>query len=236
MKKSIFHLLFLMLLFACQNKLRDSAIEKFSLTGKTSGLPNGSVIYFTDVLTNQIFDSVSICQNAFKIERVLPGPPTSVFLHNKDYSASKSMWIENKPMIFDVSVHYFNNAKVSESKIQTEFAAFLEEADTIESEEISKNLTIAFIKNHPDSRVSAAMLAGYAPTWGQIVVKELFEGLSEENKASLYGIQTAKIIQLNRDHAIGDKFTDFEMTNPKGEAIKLSQNLGRSVTLGTRHQ
>lgn len=231
MKKTIFQLIFLMLLFACQNKLKEPAIEKFSLSGKTSGLPDGSVIYFTDVLTNQIFDSVSIYQNAFRIERVFPVSPTSVFLHNKDYSATKSMWVENKPMIFDASATDFNHAKVSGSKIQTEFAAFLEATDTIESEEISKNLTIAFIKTHPDSRVSASMLAGYAPSWGQAAVKELFEGLSEENKASVYGIQTAKFIQLNRDHAIGDKFTDFEMSNPKGQLLKLSQNLGRRATL-----
>ncbi len=74
------------------------------------------------------------------------------------------------------------------------------------------------------------MLAGYAPNWNKEKVKELFEGLSKENQASVYGLQIAKFIDLNRSHEVGDKYTDFEMKNEKGEVLRLSENLGR-VTL-----
>jgi peroxiredoxin len=231
MKKIIYFLTLLTLLFSCQNKFTDSRFQKFSLSGKTNNLPDGTILYFTDILTNQIFDSVLIYDNSFEFESVLPVYPFHLFLHTKDYSASKSLWAENSPMILDASTSDFGKSKVYGSKTQDELEALLEQIDTIESEKMTEEIILNFISSHPDSRVSSSMLAGYSPTLSPAIVKKLFNGLSTENKESVYGLQILKYIELNRKHEVGDKFTDFEMKNTKGEIIKFSENLGRSVTL-----
>jgi peroxiredoxin len=230
MKKLIYFTCISMLFFSCQEKPTHSSIEKFSLHGKTNNLSDGTLIYFVDILTNQIFDSVAVYKNLFQIERALSVYPAHIFLHTKDYAESKIFWAENNAMTFDASTSNFNDAKITGSKTQNEYALFLGQTDTIESDEVQQQLSMEFVKNHPDSRISVSMLAGYAPDWGKANVTALFDGLSNENKKSVYGLQIAKFIELNRNHEIGDNFTDFEMKNTKGEVVKFSENLGR-VTL-----
>lgn len=217
-------------IFSCQEKLTNPGLEKFNLTGKTKNLPDGTVIYFVDILTNQVFDSVSILKNVFQLEKNLPVSPANIYLHTKDYGELKSFWAENEAMIFDASESSFSKAKISGSKTQTEFEPFMTQIDTINSDEKIEALAMNFIRQYRDNRASASMLAGYAPNWDKTKVRDLFTGLSKENKTSVYGLQIAKYIELNRKHEVGDQFTDFEMKNPHGTTLKLSQNLGR-VTL-----
>jgi peroxiredoxin len=230
MKKLIFLTYISILVFSCQENSTPSSIEKFRLHGKTNNIPDGTQIYFVDILTNQIFDSVAIYKNSFQIERVFPVYPAHIYLHTKDYAESKIFWAENSAMTFDASTSNFNDAKITGSKTQNEYAIFIGQIDTIESEEIQQQLSMDFVKNNPDSRISVSMLAGYAPDWGKAKVKTLFDGLSKENKESVYGLQVAKYIKLNKNHEVGDRFTDFEMKNNEGEVLKLSEHLGR-VTL-----
>ncbi len=220
-----------MLIFSCQKKLTNVGSAKFRLTGKTNNIADGTMIYFVDVLSNKIFDSTSISNNYLKIEHSFPVYPTLIFLHSKDYSESKQIWVEDNHMIFDASKSDFSEAIISGSKTHDEFELFLKQTDTIESNERSEIVVMDFIRNHPDSRFGVSMLAGYAPNWGSEKVKTLYNGLSKENKASVYGIRIAKFIELNRPHEIGDKFTDFEMENEKGETISLSDKLGKITLL-----
>lgn len=204
--------------------------EKFILTGKTNKIPDGTVIYFADILTNQAFDSTTINNNYFKIERVLTVSPTHIFIRNSDYSVSKSIWIENNPMYFDASETDFSGAIVTGSRTQDDYDYLLKQLDTIDSDEEQEKAVMIFISKNTASMVSASSLAGYAPSWGKVKVKELFEGFSKENKESVYGHQIIKFIESNKIHEIGDKYSDFEMKDEKGQVVKLSEKLGR-VTL-----
>lgn len=229
--KNLICILFIVLsFFSCQEKLANPGPQKFNLTGKTNNLPDGTVIYVVDILTNQVFDSVSILKNSFQIERDLSVSPANIYLHTKNYAELKSFWAENKSMVFDASESTFEKAKISGSKTQLEFEPFMAQIDTIGSDEKIEALAMNFIHQYRDNRAGASMLAGYAPNWDKSKVSQLFNGLSKENKASVYGLQIAKYIELNRKHEVGDQFTDFEMKNPQGTTLKLSQNLGR-VTL-----
>ncbi len=205
--------------------------DRFSLSGKTNKLPDGTMIYIVDVLSNRILDSVSVKNHRFFWKTELPVLPVHLFLHTGDYAQSKSMWVENHPVVFDASRSDFEKAVITGSSTQSQLEAFLARTADIESEQEQEEEAIKFIRQHPESRVSASMLAGYAPNWGKEKTRELYEMLSEQNKASVYGQQVGRFVVLHREHQPGERFTDFAMTGPRGDTLRLSQHLGRITLL-----
>jgi len=57
-KKLISFFPFFLSIISCREKIANLKPEKFNLTGKTNNLPDGTVLYFVDALSNQVFDSV----------------------------------------------------------------------------------------------------------------------------------------------------------------------------------
>lgn len=231
MKKIVNSVFITLLLFcSCNGGSLSPNLNKLNLVGKTNNIKDGTTIYIVDIVTNQKLDSVTINNNAFEFEEALKNSPKHIYLHTKDYSEARMLWVENEEMLFDASKSNFENAKISGSVTQMEYELFLRQIDTIKSDEKQEDMAKTFIQKYPNSRFSISMLAGYSPNWDKQEVKELFHLMSNENKNSLYGAQVTKYLSLNKKHHIGDKFTDFEMNTPQDIAIKLSENLGK-VTL-----
>src|SRR5690606_206465 len=88
-----------------------------------------------------------------------------------------------------------------------------------------------FVKEYPNSIVSAHILSVYSTTWGKAKTMELFDLLSKENKESEYGQKIKRYIELNKDPKIGDQFVDFEMESQDGTLKKLSDVKGKVVLL-----
>lgn len=231
--KTLFACLLPFLMLACQKHKNTAATEHFQLVGKTNSMPDGMMLYLTDILSNQIVDSAFVNRNKFAMEGKLADPPANYYLHNSDFSEFVSLWIEPGDLTFDASSTDFNKAILTGSKTHEEakdffqaIASIVEEDDTEETE----RLAIQFIKDFPGNRLSASMLAGYMPNLGPLKTKELYEPFSQANKESVYGVRIRQYIELNKDHQIGDPFTDFEMEDVDGKVIKLSDHLGK-VTL-----
>lgn len=228
------HLYFLIITVICLHSCQRQVFpvpKRFSLSGKTDKLPDGTMIYIVDVLSNRLLDSVPVKNHSFFWKAELPVLPVHLFLHTGDYAQIKSLWVENRPVVFDASRSGFEGAVITGSKLQSQLEAFLTRTANIESEQQQEEEAIKFIRQYPGSRVSASMLAGYAPNWGKQKTRELYETLSESNKTSVYGQQVKRFIALHREHQPGAYFTDFAMTDLQGDTLRLSQHLGRITLL-----
>ncbi len=215
----------ILLIISCKEKKES----EFSLKGKTKIFRNGTSIYLS--FQNKIIDSTKIENNAFLFTTKLPSYPLDIVIHTKEISQTKSVWIENKPMVFDATeTDFFKYAKIIGSKTEDLRQKLREETKTLSIEESSKK-DIEFVKNNPDNIISAELLSFYSTTWGKEKTKELFAGFSEKNKVSVYGKQITKYIELNREPKIGEKFVDFEMKDQNGNLQKISDIKGKTVLL-----
>lgn len=133
-------------------------------------------------------------------------------------------------MTFDASESNFKNAKIEGSETQNLNQILQEKKEDLEDAELEK-VEQDFIKQYPNSILSASLLSIYSTTWGKKKTIELFETLSDENKNSNYGQKIAQFIELNKELQIGDDFVDIEMPDTLGNLKKISDIKGKVVLL-----
>lgn len=223
MKKIILGLL-TVIVISCNQKPTD----EFSLSGITKGIVDGTYIYLD--LESNVIDSAMVENNTFVFTTELPKTPIQVILHNKEFSNFRFLWLENNPMTFDASETDFRNAKVVGSEPENLSYSLHQKIGALPREERQK-LEVEFVKNNPNSIVSASMLSIYSTTWGKEKTKELFDEFSTENKNSEYGKSIAKYIELNKNPKIGERYVDFEMNDTNEIARNLSDFKDKLVLL-----
>jgi peroxiredoxin len=225
MKKTIFSLIILLSISCNENRKAG-----FSLTGTTTEIENGTVLYLQEMLTNEIIDSTVVENNQFIFQTRLPKTPLLIYLRTRDWSHYKEIWLENNPMTLSVTNKDFGNAIIKGSDTEDLSQTLHNQIDTLSTNE-KQVLGMDFVKKHPTSIFSAFVLSSHQTIWGKANTAELFMKLSDENKNSEYGKQIAKYIKLNKDPKIGEQFVDFEMTDPNGNLIKLSDLKGKTILL-----
>ncbi len=223
MKKLILGLL-TVLVISCNQKPKD----EFSFSGITNGIVNGTYVYLD--FDSKVIDSAMVENNTFIFTTKLPKTPIQVILHNKEFSNYRFLWLENNPMTFDATKTDFRNAKITGSEPENLSFSLHQKIDTLPRKERQK-LEIEFVKNNPNSIVSASMLSLYSTTWGKEKTKELFELFSTENKNSEFGKEITKYIKLNKEPKIGEQFADFESEDQNGKLKKLSELKGKAILL-----
>jgi thiol-disulfide isomerase/thioredoxin len=216
--------LIILLVISCNEKKET----EFSLNGTTNGIENGTILYLD--IGNKTIDSTKIENNTFVFNSNLPNSPLQIIIRKKDYSQFRFLWAENKPMTFDATKTDFKNAMVTGSESEILSFSLHQKIDTLPRAEWQKS-EIEFVKNNPNSIVSASMLSLYSTTWGKEKTKELFEQFSNENKNSEFGEKIIKYIELNKEPKVGDQFADFEMEDQNGNFRKLSDVKGKTVLL-----
>ena len=227
MKNTIFGII--LILFSSCN---DKSSAEFSLKGKTRGIENGTMIYLdnADSQTIDLIDSTKVENNSFVFNTELPNSPLHVVLRTNDDSHYRFLWLENKSMTFDAMQNDFENAIVTGSKVEKLAQSLRKELENL-SEENQRKKEIEFIKNHPNSIVSAETLSTYLTTFGKKETKELFDLFSEENKLSKYGKIISSYLEIKEQAEIGGQFIDFEMVDKNGELQKLSDLKGKIIFL-----
>ncbi len=222
--KKVFFGIITLLVISCNEKPQT----EFSLNGKTKGIENGTTLYLDN--ENNTIDSTKIENNTFVFKSKLADSPLQVILRTKDFSQYRFLWAENKLMTFDATKTDFRNAKITGSESENLSFSLSQKIDTLPRKERQK-LEIEFVKNNPNSVVSASMLSLYSTTWGKDKTKALYEQFSKENKNSKFGKQITKYIELNKEPKIGEQFADFEMEDQNGKLKKLSAVKGKTVLL-----
>ena len=225
MKKIILGIITL-LTISCNEKPQ----MEFSLSGTTSGIENGTMIYLDNADSQNIdlIDSTIVENNSFIFKTKLSNTPLHIALWTDD-SHYRFIWLENNAMSFDASEKGFENASVTGSNVENLAQSLRKELENL-SEENQRKKEIEFIKKHPNSIVSAETLSAYCTTYGKKITKELFDQLSEKNKSSKYG----KIISIYMEYdgaKIDGKFIDFEMADQNGKLLKLSELKGKTILL-----
>lgn len=203
---------------------------KFSLQGKMDGFSNGSILYLIAAESNDIIDSVLIENNSFYLAPEIAKYPLKVILKSNDNSLYKSFWIENSPMVFKARANTFEKAVVTGSDSETMYRTLYGTIDTLSKKEGEKFL-MDFVKTHADHLLGAVVLSEWYILWKKEKTEPLYQLLSDENKKSAYGEEILRYISLNKNHKIGDLFTDFELTDQYGSKTKLSNIAGKWILL-----
>ncbi len=203
--------------------------SEFSLKGSTKGFKDGTIIYLK--VKNEAVDSTKIENNSFLFETKFSEFPLNVEITIKEPPQYKSIWIENKPMVFDAkNTEFIRYAKIKGSETQNVKEDLYEKIKKKSYKEQIKKET-EFVKNNPNSILSADLLSFYATTYGREKTKKLFNQFSLKNKKSIYGKQIKRYLKLNKDLKIGDQFADFEMKDQFNQYRKLSEFKSKVILL-----
>lgn len=202
----------------------------FSMEGRVENMEDGSILILEDLGTKEILDSAIVKDQSFVFgERQLPGP-TLATLRTVNYANRRVVWLENRKMTFEETGSGFKYAVVTGSKTDALNAGLRIAVDAARGEE-KNTLVIDFIKENPNSIVSANLLSVSAMRWGREQTAELFEAFSEENKNNAYSQKIRSFIELNKDLHIRDSYADFVMTDTSGLKRRLSDLEGKMVLL-----
>jgi len=123
------------------------------------------------------------------------------------------------------------NSKVTGSETQKLADLPFNEVKSIQDFDKMHKFTKKFIKDYPESIVSASFLSIFSTAWGKSEVIELYKLFPDENKNNAYSKKIEDYIQLSKNLQIGDRYVDFEMNNKSGDKVKLSENLGKLTLL-----
>lgn len=226
--KRLIYGIFILLFVSCNEKTDD----RFSLTGKTNGLKDGTVIYLENADSQNIdlIDSTNVKNNSFSFKTKLSDSPLQVVIRTNNDSNYRFLWLENTTMTFDASQSNFENAIVTGSKQEILGQSLRKELENLPEKDQRKK-EIEFIKKYPNSIVSAETLSLYCTTFGKEKTQNLFDQLTETNKTSKYGKIIKAYIELYAEPKIGEHFIDFEMIDQNGNLKKLSELKGKTILL-----
>ncbi|AUC13841.1 hypothetical protein BTO06_01150 [Tenacibaculum sp. SZ-18] len=223
MKKNI--LIFTLVLINCSKTDKTD----FLLKGITKGIKDKTPIYLK--IENQTIDSTNIENNTFFFQTKKIEFPVEAVLRINNPPQYKSIWLENKEILFDASkTEFIKYAKITGSETQKTSDSLYQEIKKLSYKESLKK-GMSFVKNNPKNILSANLLSFYSTTWGRKKTKELFNPMSIENKNSIYGRQISNYLKLNKNFKISDKFVDFEMEDQFGLKKRLSDLKNKVILL-----
>lgn len=226
--KNISLLLLTLLWFSCSLNMET----KFSLSGKTKDIKNGTVLYLYNTLEEKIIDSAQVSNNRFEFDTELTlENPLEVVLHNKDYTLHKLFWIEDNEMTFDAITTSFKNAKISGSETEDLRQELLAKERASQTQKEILEVEKSFIEEHKNSILSIKALSIYAVTLGKDETIVLYNKLSDHVKNSEYSEWIESYIKQNKETKPSGKAPDFEMESADGKTIKLSDYSGKVVLL-----
>ncbi len=253
----LFGIAFFALLLSCTESQKDESSNKYILKGTVSGFENNTWIYLAR--DGQEIDSAQIMDSTFEFEGDIVHPQ-DYELYVKTSQNFAPIWLEQGIINFNAKNGEFRNAEITGSKTQTEqerlnaiVKKYRSKRDSLSAASVNPEyndsirnmakdslqviyanhleLEQEFIRNHPNSFVSAFLVDFYAVSLGKTTTQKLFDILSESIKTSNFGQNIDRYLTLNESLKIGDRYVNFSMTNEKGELISLSDYEGKVVLL-----
>ncbi len=120
----------------------------------------------------------------------------------------------------DMRVAQANRDTVMMNSLREEYFELMEEA---------KGYELDFVKNNPNALVSALIISTILNTKAKPIseVKELYEALSPEIKASSTGVKIKETLDKEANTSIGSKAPNFSAPSPEGKEVALNDVLGK---------
>jgi thiol-disulfide isomerase/thioredoxin len=132
--------------------------------------------------------------------------------------------------------NHFKEAKISNSKTQTEYEELQKKINAISINNDSffiylSKTEFSFINEHPGSYVSAFELSLFSSRWSLDTVKFLYNQLDSSIQKSFYGNEVAETINKIENNLPGKKAKEFTATDFEGSSISLSDFKGKYILL-----
>ena len=205
--------------------------HQFEILGTATGFENNTLLYLDHTCEgDRKIDSTYVIGRSFTFKGTVKSSAVYALLRTQNYSDYKFFWIESGTIQFEAKKGGFRKATVTGSKTQDEqnkLNLSLENSSETERSNIEKR----FVKESPNSIISAHLLGSYASTWGKDTATLLFDNLSIKLKNTSYGRSIAEFIALNKNVKVGDRYADFTQNDTKNNPVKLSDFNGKVVLL-----
>ncbi|HAA11063.1 MAG TPA: hypothetical protein DCE41_04925 [Cytophagales bacterium] len=223
-------LLFLLALFA--SACTSATQEKFSLTGNSHDIPDGSIAYLYDYLLKEVIDSVVVESNSFRFDTEVAEYPRLVSLYSSHAPEDeRNIWLENKPLTLDASQTPLYSSTVQGSATEDLYHAHRKDLDTTDSYDIRMEKRMAFVESHPNSTISTWILSYNKIVFGKDRTQALYDGLNEEQQQNAYGKVVSDYLAMAVEPEVGEEYVDFSMTDTTGQSLKLSEHLSKITLL-----
>ena len=199
------------------------------ISGQTIGLSENTMIYLTDRLNETVLDSSHITNNRFTFNLKLIKHPLQVILHTKDKVESKTFWLDKGDLSIKQNSSNFRDVTILGSETESKYQDLRKiTKDLGYKKRLEKNFE--FVERNKNSIISAYILSVYSTAWGKDKSQQLFNGLSENIRATKYGSQVRRFLDLTKEPKIGDTYTDLSMPDTLGNDITLSESRSK-ITL-----
>lgn len=241
----------------CLTFLGVSNAQTFKINGHVKGLPDSSWIFLRAADNNVVIDSAQVFKGQFYLKGKIADDAIQALVYTANYKNYTTFWLENNVYQIFLNNGRFKQGVIlgsdleTESKIEfggikylydlqdslmslrkqvkdTTLRHFLKAAHK-KVDSLLMQESIQSIANKPNSLLSANTLNIYKSSWSKDVVAALFNEFTDKVKQSSFGKDIEQFLRLNKDHKIGDRYTDFEQPNLQGKMIKLSDIKGKFV-------
>jgi peroxiredoxin len=203
--------------------------KPFELIGNVKNYVDSTEL-FLDITSSSGKNTIRtyVINDKFVIKGNLTENAELAILHTKDFVDYSYFWLEPNTIFFTASKGKFKKAIINGSKTQ-----LLEQKlnNLTENVNDTKNIEVNFIKENPNSIISARLLNVYSSTWGKKLTTELYNILSVENKKTFYCKKVIRFIELNKEIKVGKQFENFSQLDTSGKVINLSESLGKLTLL-----
>jgi len=225
MKNIITLLTFIIIFCSSFNNLKE-----YKIIGVATGFTDSTLLYLDNVTDGSFkhIDSTIIINEKFIFTGTLKEKIVKTSIRTKDFENRCYVWLENSTIYFKGEKGKFKEASIVGSKSQD---------DQYRLNYLTKNATdtkeieYQFVKNNPNTIVSANLVSVYCSTWGKDKVNELYNSFSNEIKNTYYGKNILNFIRYNKNIKIGDPYSDFSQNDINGKAVSLSNFRGKVVLL-----
>ena len=217
-------------LFILTVSFRQENERGYKIMGSTNGFTDSTLLYLDDVTDGSFIhlDSAYIINGKFLFAGSLKSKATKTYIRTKDFSDRFSIWLENSTIYVTAEKGKFKDATIKGSKTQDEQKIL---NAVLSSSKNPKEQEFLYVRNNPQSLISASILSVYCSTWGKDTATMLYKKFTKEIKSTYYGKKIFEFITLNKNLKIGDKYVDFLQQDTKGKTVKLSNFNGKTILL-----
>lgn len=236
-------------LFSCKQEKVDIGYE---VRGTIRGIPDSTMVY---IRNDGLNDSTMIIGEKFRFKGKVKEPTwTLMFLENFD--GPIPLWLENVQIKIEAINDGLAERKIFGGEVQSVADMLVERKKGIRTAmdslghimalpkltdlrkdsvqtlyrklqqdeiDIEKN----FIRENPNSPVSAFTLNRNRTRWEKASVANLFSQLNDSAKETVYGRLLDRYIRLNKNPEVGDGYVDFVQEKVDGESTRLSDLMGK---------
>lgn len=256
MNKILLAILACIVLSSCSSP-ENSTNGEFLLNAEVSGIENNTWVFL--LLNNNTFDSTQVVNNQFSFKGTLKHPK-EFDLYIENSRNHTTIWLEEGQIEFKAEDGRFKDAVITGSKSQIDserlwrpikayrkkrdsLNTIINDKDTSDSikkiakQELKKiwtsHLSIekAFIKNNPNSYVSASTLDFYTTSIEKETVEEYYNNFGSNIKNSSYGKSIQRYLELQNNLKVGDPYVDFSMKDFDNNNVRLSDFEGKLILI-----